>query len=164
MERDRLCRRAAHAAAVSIHAPTWSATSLSSETNKRQTRFQSTRPRGARQLFFASSNLIIKFQSTRPRGARRVDDDFATIAKVSIHAPTWSATSFTVLFWDPKIVSIHAPTWSATGVRLRNTGYRSFNPRAHVERDNDAIEDQRTYRRFNPRAHVERDKDSPSKQ
>ena len=54
-----------------------------------------------------------KFQSTRPRGARPRADPVVLVGRVSIHAPTWSAT----------------PRASAPTQRP------SFNPRAHVERD-----------------------------
>jgi len=54
---------------VSIHAPTRGATSiLASRAAFR--RFQSTRPRGARQKPAAFLQIAVLFQSTRPRGAR----------------------------------------------------------------------------------------------
>ena len=78
--------------AVSIHAPTWGATTpvflwcqptLFQSTRPRGARqrmtkflpgwlqFQSTRPRGARRRSTASKGMGVRFQSTRPRGARR---------------------------------------------------------------------------------------------
>ena len=57
-------------------------------------RFQSTRPYGARPLFLLNRRQAGMFQSTRPYGARQgvlvVDDD---LFLVSIHAPVWGATS-----------------------------------------------------------------------
>ncbi len=55
---------------VSIHAPARGATDPLL-TVSRAIPFQSTRPRGARPMFFAVSAGQKKFQSTRPRGARR---------------------------------------------------------------------------------------------
>ena len=77
---------------VSIHAPTWGATTLA-----------------------ASLDLSVEFQSTRPRGARHADADWSYIdVWVSIHAPTWGATAFDSASFFSRVVSIHAPTWGAT--------------------------------------------------
>ncbi len=98
---------------VSIHAPTWSATSLLTHIVG-DGQFQSTRPRGARQsdekhgkkresvsihapTWSATRELYHQvlengFQSTRPRGARRSARAERLRNAVSIHAPTWSAT------------------------------------------------------------------------
>ncbi len=58
---------------VSIHAPTWGATSSGCVTISQSGLFQSTRPRGARlPLIFSGSSRPL-FQSTRPRGARQSD-------------------------------------------------------------------------------------------
>ena len=77
---------------VSIHAPTWGATSLH------------------------ASNLITSvFQSTHPHGVRL--DVEVSIPKwdiVSIHAPTWGATLRRRSRHVCIQVSIHAPTWGAT--------------------------------------------------
>ena len=55
------------------------------------------------------------FQSTRPRGAR-----LAVVCRVGVH----------------RYVSIHAPTWGATTLRSVYTSTAiCFNPRAHVGRD-----------------------------
>ena len=56
---------------VSIHAPTWGATS-SKGLYSTLSRFQSTRPRGARPSSRVDSAFCGLFQSTRPRGARLV--------------------------------------------------------------------------------------------
>ncbi len=101
---------------VSIHAPAWGATCIafsSSDSvigfNPRarvgrdgrnesakgdRCRFQSTRPRGARQAGEETVGGAYKFQSTRPRGARLIIvDNSDTYDYVSIHAPAWGATS-----------------------------------------------------------------------
>ena len=52
---------------VSIHAPTWGATEIYLLKNLHQ-RFQSTHPRGVRQIPFVVVHADILFQSTHPRG------------------------------------------------------------------------------------------------
>ena len=119
---------------VSIHAPTWGATS--------------------------TNNMIKKlhwFQSTRPRGARRRMRTREATYSVSIHAPTWGATrvvvmdAITIMFQSTRprgarhaqdsqsfcgySVSIHAPTWGATRTGRDKEPEWCFNPRAHVGRD-----------------------------
>ena len=105
-------------APVSIHAPTWGATQLSFSTTGGLTLFQSTHPHGVRHYFFLFNILCCvcfnprthmgcdgrrlinvlgnnKFQSTHPHGVRLCDTIFAnTNHGVSIHAPTWGATTF----------------------------------------------------------------------
>ncbi len=56
---------------VSIHAPTWGATGLSGG-GTIVTKFQSTRPHGARLALFGICFNNFMFQSTRPHGARPV--------------------------------------------------------------------------------------------
>ena len=55
---------------VSIHAPAWGATGHIGRAKLLLFWFQSTRPRGARQLTLAVILTALGFQSTRPRGAR----------------------------------------------------------------------------------------------
>ncbi len=123
---------------VSIHAPTWGATCLKKIQSPASCGFQSTRPRGARLIVYTATLAEALFQSTRPRGARRAQLLVVLNAvEVSIHAPTWGATSVLNKTHDvikmfqstrPRgarqihstkiiqeyIVSIHAPTWGAT--------------------------------------------------
>ena len=55
---------------------------------------------------------------------------------VSIHAPTWGATTVSIFSANLSLVSIHAPTWGATSCRQAlSNRLESFNPRAHVGRD-----------------------------
>ena len=139
--RDKPCRSNTRTSShVSIHAPTWGAT-LSSRIREEAIKFQSTRPRGARQMYSANRQLtdIVSihaptwgatclhlsysspqelFQSTRPRGARRDDPRTGVPVCVSIHAPT---------------------------------------PRAHVGRDRPTVKWWKALSSFNPRAHVGRD-------
>ncbi len=101
---------------VSIHAPTWGATYHTGTPNELPKVFQSTRPRGARLLDFANKDEL---------------------RRVSIHAPTWGATYQRVTaVSEIFLVSIHAPTWGATSSKnVTGVVYNSFNPRAHVGRD-----------------------------
>jgi len=125
-------------------------------------KFQSTRPRGARQHDRMRHCIDVRvFQSTRPRGARpllvfnRGGRDI-----VSIHAPAWGATRQCQRFSQSiSLVSIHAPAWGATGLDLPLCGtLSSFNPRARVGRDLGYMRRERAiHARFNPRARVGRD-------
>ena len=103
-----------------------------------------------------------RFQSTRPRGARqRRGRQPAQNRRVSIHAPTRGATTSFARSSGRCVVSIHAPTRGATAARseqLADVVFQSTRPRgARQQRD----EDQRGRRSFNPRAHAGRDQQSP---
>ena len=52
---------------------------------------------------------------------------------ISIHAPTWGATTSSTPIGQSITISIHAPTWGATitPTRRRSCG-QDFNPRTHV--------------------------------
>ena len=54
---------------------------------------------------------------------------------VSIHAPTWGATTIGDKKHTHKTVSIHAPTWGATSIPPSPASGRSFNPRSHMGSD-----------------------------
>ena len=61
-------------------------------------RFQSTHPRGVRPSQSYSSCVILLFQSTHPRGVRqRACPADLHSNKISIHAPTWGATTVQML-------------------------------------------------------------------
>ena len=81
--------------------------------------FQSTRPRGARLLFFSDNFAHDQFQSTRPRGARLpLTGRGVERIVVSIHAPTRGATDDCGGAFVVQRVSIHAPTRGATSNNL----------------------------------------------
>ena len=82
---------------VSIHAPAWGATEARIVLGFRQAKFQSTRPRGARQ------------------SGREIPILFGT---VSIHAPAWGATDGDRMRMLQPPVSIHAPAWGATSLMI----------------------------------------------
>ena len=60
------------------------------------------------------------FQSTLPHGERRITaENLIDFIDVSIHAPTWGATTARHIIGHRNTVSIHAPTWGATHRRPR---------------------------------------------
>ena len=142
-------------------------------------RFQSTRPRGARQVAGDNKSILAGFNPRahvgrdlwlckmliptvcfNPRahvGRDLIDLILHKLGLVSIHAPTWGATTsnappFADLSFNPRAhvgrdhirqtahcrerVSIHAPTWGATLCsHFIKISCCCFNPRAHVGRD-----------------------------
>ena len=106
-----------------------------------------------------------------PRGARRpyfnprthVGCDLRTSRKpvrtmISIHAPTWGATSIKQVLCDDYEISIHAPTWGATvanvaadlAAQFQSTHPRGVRPSRHISLVDTFY--------FNPRTHVGCDK------
>ena len=87
---------------VSIHAPTWGATTEQHTYHWYVGQFQSTRPRGAR-LLHAHHLWVLKSFNPRAHVGRDSLLDKSLIIKdkvnafcehVSIHAPTWGATAY----------------------------------------------------------------------
>ena len=78
-----------------------------------------------------------RFQSTRPRGARRLlQNKKGPSPPVSIHAPARGATFLSILVLVPHAVSIHAPARGATLSSARGVSpVCGFNPRARAGRD-----------------------------
>ena len=140
--------------AISIHAPTWGATS--SLFHCRATLlFQSTHPRGVRRASVGAGHRerpisihaptwvrpqrghpppdLVKFQSTHPRGVRRMNkrrryfyDDFNPRTHVGCDVQDLRSLV-------GQQISIHAPTWGATPQTLWNWRHgKNFNPRTHV--------------------------------
>ena len=161
----RLRRPRPHPArsSISIHAPTWGATNITypivvgdQHFNPRThvgcddlaqaefdliDRFQSTHPRGVRRNAVSTMRSIRQFQSTHPRGVRRLGPHQGrAVGKISIHAPTWGATT--------------RPT-------PRSSCGKDFNPRTHVGCDVVRGTPQRGGGDFNPRTHVGCDSDKP---
>ena len=81
------------------------------------------------------------FQSTRPHGARRVYFLYnSRIITVSIHAPARGATIFQYSRQEWDDVSIHAPARGATmAIFYYNKSKEGFNPRARTGRDRKAV-------------------------
>src|SRR5581483_7993866 len=120
-----------HLCRVSIHAPARGATFAQEKFNA-ASRFQSTRPRGARRAVFFQWNGGAGFQSTRPRGARR--GSHVGRERRECFNPRARAGRDSAVMWEEKggSVSIHAPARGATFV-LENTGpfvvFQSTRPR-----------------------------------
>ena len=55
-------------------------------------------------------------------------DSALSLSSISIHAPTWGATGFSLFSPNGDFISIHAPTWGATNKQLLNPmfGYISI--------------------------------------
>ena len=77
-------------------------------------------------------------------------------SSISIHAPTWGATLEPRRRVHAQNISIHAPTWGATGKKSgKKTQKRDFNPRTHVGCDPAVSGTRRPISPyFNPRTHV----------
>ena len=77
--------------------------------------FQSTLPRGERPSSFFNISSCFLFQSTLPRGERRTQHDILCYNSIiSIHAPAWGATEDRLRCGRNINISIHAPAWGAT--------------------------------------------------
>ena len=77
---------------VSIHAPTWGATSMFNHYKIRQEMFQSTHPHGVRLSLHLCRLLPVRFNPRTHMGCDMPSQPLLTVSKVSIHAPTWGAT------------------------------------------------------------------------
>ena len=117
---------------ISIHAPTRGATAVTT-TKETDPVFQSTLPRGERQMTLVIFLLKMVFQSTLPRGERRL--------RISV---------FLLIRW----ISIHAPTRGATRRNLPVLLLCSyFNPRSHEGSDTRLPSCFFSLFYFNPRSH-----------
>ena len=135
--RDTQVKHLIHSDKVSIHAPTWGATSRPGEVHSRQQEFQSTRPRGARQVTPEMATACVSFN---PRA--HVGRDRCSMCRRSKNRR-----------FNPR-----AHVGRDTSSSARRYIQTSFNPRAHVGRDVlRSMYDTMSSRSFNPRAHVGRD-------
>ena len=120
--------------------------------------------------------MRINFNPRTHVGCDDVGECCACALGISIHAPTWGATSGERYVCHFHRISIHAPTWGATGVlvsRLSGRPFQSthprgvrrsapfsitqrsnFNPRTHVGCDLSIIFALSPNQHFNPRTHV----------
>ena len=78
---------------VSIHAPTWGATRQTAQRAQKQM-FQSTLPRGERHNDIALSEAAEGFNPRSHVGSDIRAEVHVAQRQVSIHAPTWGATTF----------------------------------------------------------------------
>ena len=122
---------------ISIHAPAWGATLVSSGAGALTIYFNPRTRVGCDNTPLIPSHMPVKFQSTHPRGVRR--NRVSAIRYklfISIHAPAWGATFFCrslcagTGYFNPRTrvgcdqvstsgsrsyhISIHAPAWGAT--------------------------------------------------
>ena len=100
---------------ISIHAPTWGATSTGPYTSRRA-EISIHAPTWGATVVNRVEGANMGFQSTHPRGVRHsLYGDERPSNAISIHAPTWGATKMP-RYYKTKIygISIHAPTWGAT--------------------------------------------------
>ena len=123
-----------------------------------KSKFQSTRPRGARRSWKIHTQLLRRFNPRAHAGRDLTGKNNALNFYVSIHAPTRGATKdlyFTQQVWH---VSIHAPTRGATTFNNQmdiKEQFQSTRPRGARPPCDTSI--RRSRRSFNPRAHAGRD-------
>ena len=98
---------------VSIHAPTWGATDRMKLSPTDHT-FQSTLPHGERPSRPSSTFPSRCFNPRSHMGSDALPCLRGVDTGVSIHAPTWGATSSCHGKMTVRQVSIHAPTWGST--------------------------------------------------
>ena len=112
--RPRLRREYRVATRVSIHAPTWGATAYNRKYHEHK-RFQSTHPHGVRREYLLIINFTFGFNPRTHMGCDiRANGQLGLGSSVSIHAPTWGATS-------GNLISFKSPLFQSThphGVRL----------------------------------------------
>ncbi len=145
---------------ISIHAPTWGAT-IAKKVGCCFIKFQSTLPRGERRHYRRAYVYHSHFNPRSHVGSDTPSRADAIPLTISIHAPTWGATSFVIRFVVGVIISIHAPTWGATpGVWGAHKYPENFNPRSHVGSDPGTLMPSWRILHFNPRSHVGSDPSS----
>ena len=126
--------RGANHPQVSIHAPAWGATEVTSRMQRVLHVSIHAPAWGATSIPSRDRTPLEMFQSTHPRGVRQVPvADGAGLRPVSIHAPAWGATARFI-------------TWTAAA--------SSFNPRTRVGCDTASFERLRYHAGFNPRTRV----------
>ena len=95
---------------ISIHVPAWGTTHRRVLLSKRP-KFQSTFPRGERQLLSRRLKISVK---------------------ISIHVPAWGTTELIIMLDKPTLISIHVPAWGTTrllSVYNRSALFQSTFPR-----------------------------------
>ena len=123
---------------ISIHAPAWGATATSMPLALGASEFQSTLPRGERQLppMIRMTNQL--FQSTLPRGERRCRFQAHGRGCSNFNPRSRVGSDFSRPSTEPtpSSISIHAPAWGATCTGPPSVEYpKNFNPRSRVGSD-----------------------------
>ena len=118
--------------------------------------FQSTLPRGERLAYCYWWRCTRSVSIHAPTwGATSKGSSKLKVRGVSIHAPTWGATGRLDRKGLVQLVSIHAPTWGATKMAQPSLlSLFCFNPRSHVGSDLQLPTECLMWRGFNPRSHV----------
>ena len=99
---------------ISIHVPAWGTTTQWPK-GRLICQFQSTFPRGERQLDSGRSRSHKRFQSTFPRGERHFHElNLDWLLEISIHVPAWGTTEAIVGDQSQWKISIHVPAWGTT--------------------------------------------------
>ena len=115
--RQVMCGSAASNMRVSIHAPTWGATSIFF-TLTYDNEFQSTHPHGVRRSPCLVSSLVFCFN---PRTHMGCDPSKPLLSNSGIGfnpRTHMGCDIYHFSFWSCLFVSIHAPTWGATAKGL----------------------------------------------
>ena len=97
-----------------------------------QVGFQSTHPRGVRHIMIGSETALFNFNPRTHVGCDSASRLTCLTPIISIHAPTWGATTAQDLLKMGVEISIHAPTWGATKFYVNTEGsleFQSTHPR-----------------------------------
>ena len=138
---------------ISIHAPTWGAT-YRIAFNKTLLEFQSTHPRGVR---LDSQFVTLQRRYFNPRthvGCDIVGSQVVRATRISIHAPTWGATSGARSSLITGLFQSTHPRGVRPWTPARALDYLNFNPRTHVGCDFRIYRTIYLHTYFNPRTHV----------
>ena len=122
---------------ISIHAPTWGATSENLSVVIDSSYFN---PRSYMRSDFTDIISSFMYFDFNPRSYMRSDDTIRNF------------------FLDKWQISIHAPTWGATGGRrLQTNTVSDFNPRSYMRSDLYCHKVRLSYQDFNPRSYMRSD-------
>ena len=119
--------------AISIHAPTWGATSIRRGRSGGNAHFNPRTHVGCDEVLLCHYRVGDISIHAPTWGATGSSTPISRGWIISIHAPTWGATCcpFRMTVYQP--ISIHAPTWGATSIALFiSVASDDFNPRTHV--------------------------------
>ena len=142
-----------HKSRVSIHAPTWGATTTWGLWPGAW-RFQSTHPHGVRPTTGRRTCSCGCFNPRTHMGCDVALLIGGRAVLVSIHAPTWGATSSSVSSITRAGFQSTHPHGVRRACRPPVPFSKSFNPRTHMGCDNHRSRKRQRHRGFNPRTHM----------
>ena len=123
--------------------------------------FQSTLPHGERRLSGRNPHFPSQFQSTLPHGERLIKEQRMKKQKdISIHAPTWGATSRSDAELTAELFQSTLPHGERHLRRLACVLHFYFNPRSHMGSDLTNASAPVIQVHFNPRSHMGSDMES----